>query len=1072
MKTSNHLKIPLLLLGLMIFISFGLSTVSAATPGDNSTMYVSTTGNDSWDGQSTTYNSTTGSGPKATIKNATTIVAENGTIYIANGTYYESGININKNMNIIGESQSGTIINGQKSGNSIFLIVSGVTVTVTNLTLTNGTTTNVGGAIYNGGTLTITNSTLTNNTATSGGGVGGAIYNDNTLNITNSTFTGNTAWDGGAIYNYGGSLTIENSTFTNNTADTGGAISSYEGTLNVGNSTFTGNNATINGRAIFGGAIYNILSTASVSFCQIIDNGANEIYNDQGSVTAKYNWWANNDPSTYVNSGVDVSPWLVLTVTSDNSTILVGGNSTVTADLQHDSTGTYHDPAKEGHVPDGTLITFNLSNTRLGSLNTISTTLTNGTATTMFTATSTGTENVTATVDNQLESTSVTVESLIAYVSTNGNDNYDGLSPVWNGTSGPKATITGAINILAPNGTVYITNGTYNESNIIIDKNMNIIGESQSGTIINGQKTGNSIFTIASGVTVTITNLTLTNGTAEEYGGAIRNFGNLTVNNSTFTNNNADNCGGAIYNEGNLTVGNSTFTGNTANQYGGGAIANFRTLTVGNSTFTNNSIDGSNVSGGAIRNFFGTLTVGNSTFTGNTAHNGGAIYNCGGSSTVGNSTFTGNTAYVGGAIANWYTDVSVSFCRILDNGANEIYNDAGSVTARYNWWGSNDDPSSKVSDGVDVSPWLVLTVTSDNSTILVGGNSTVTVDLQHDSTETYHDPIKEGHVPDGTTVIFNLSDTSLGSLSTISTTLTNGTATTLFTSTNSGSENVIATVDNQLLSTLITINKLNTTLIVGNVTGSNGQNVNLTATLKDENGNPLTGKTVTFTVNGKDYTAVTDSNGVATLGYTLSEAGTYTITANFGNDTSYGNSTGNATLTINPASYLYLNTTTSNKNPTVGDTFIITYKLGNNGPDNATNVTMSFQIPSGLEFVTASVDNGTWTYNAANRTITWTLSNVAVGDPYLYLTVKASGSGSYIITPTITSETFNQNTNPLTPFTVNVQAQNNNNSNGNNTNTVNAATQTISMQHTGVPLAGLALAILTIFSGMLPRRKQ
>ena len=74
----------------------------------------------------------------------------------------------------------------------------------------------------------------------------------------------------------------------------------------------------------------------------------------------------------------------------------------------------------------------------------------------------------------------------------------------------------------------------------------------------------------------------------------------------------------------------------------------------------------------------------------------------------------------------------------------------------------------------------------------------------------------------------------------------------------------------------------------------------------------------------------------------------------------------------------------------------------------------------------------------------------------------------------MTSETFNQNTNPLTPFTVNVQAQNNNNvSNGNNTtNTVNAATQTIAMQHTGVPLAGLALAILAIFGGMLPRRKQ
>ena len=147
---------------------------------------------------------------------------------------------------------------------------------------------------------------------------------------------------------------------------------------------------------------------------------------------------------------------------------------------------------------------------------------------------------------------------------------------------------------------------------------------------------------------------------------------------------------------------------------------------------------------------------------------------------------------------------------------------------------------------------------------------------------------------------------------------------------------------------------------------------------------------------------------------------------------------------------------------------MLTYKLSNNGPDNATNVTMSFQIPSGLEFVNATVDNGTWTYNP-NRTITWNLTNVAVGDPYLYLTVRALGTGSYIITPTITSETFNQNNDPLTPFSINVQAQNNSNS-----NTVNAAstTKTVPMQTTGMPIAGLMLAILSVLGGTLAPRKK
>jgi uncharacterized repeat protein (TIGR01451 family) len=172
---------------------------------------------------------------------------------------------------------------------------------------------------------------------------------------------------------------------------------------------------------------------------------------------------------------------------------------------------------------------------------------------------------------------------------------------------------------------------------------------------------------------------------------------------------------------------------------------------------------------------------------------------------------------------------------------------------------------------------------------------------------------------------------------------------------------------------------------------------------------------------------------------------------------------------VNPASYLYLNVTSSKINPTVGETFILTYKLSNSGPDNATNVTMSFQIPAGLEFVNATVDNGTVTYNSTTRTITWTLFNVEVGDPYLYLTVKALGSGSYSITPTITSETFNGNTDPLMPFSISVQAQNNSNS-----NTVNAAstTKTIPMQTTGMPIAGLVLAILAVLGGTLVPRKK
>jgi len=562
------------------------------------------------------------------------------------------------------------------------------------------------------------------------------------------------------------------------------------------------------------------------------------------------------------------------------------------------------------------------------------------------------------------------------YVSTQGNDTWDGLNATYNGTSGPKKTITNATGTVVANGTVHVAQGTYNETGIIITKNMTIIGETQDNTIINGKQTGTPIFNILTGINVTLINLTLKNSTSINYGGAIVNYGTLIINNCTFYNNTATE-GGAICNyfDSNLTVNNSKFTDNIGKN-DSGAIVSVGTLTVTNSTFTGNSAP----IGGAIATTT-SLIVTNSAFYNNTAQYGGAILEYGNLS-VTNSTFMGNTATInGGAIVHYGVDAStvvLHFNRIVGNSPNtsQIHSEYIVMDATLNWWGSNLDPSVYVSKGtsgiVNVTSWLVLNITADPISILNGVNSTVTVDLLHDNTGTYHDPVN-GHVPDGIPVTFTSTN---GNLSTTSTTLINGQATILLTANRAGASNINATVDNQTVTQL---------------------------------------------------------------------------------------------LTVNPASYLYLNTKSSKSNPTAGETFMLTYKLSNNGPDNATNVTMSFQIPAGLEFVNASVDNGTWTYNPVNRTITWNLTNVAVGDPYLYLTVRALGTGSYTITPTITSETFNQNNDPLTPFSISVQAQNN--SNG---NTVNAAstTKTVPMQTTGMPIAGLVMAILAVLGGIFTPRKK
>ena len=205
-----------------------------------------------------------------------------------------------------------------------------------------------------------------------------------------------------------------------------------------------------------------------------------------------------------------------------------------------------------------------------------------------------------------------TVSTPDIYVNgSSGNDNWDSLNSTYTGgLNGPKATIKNATNTVTTDGTVYIASGTYYENNIQINTNMTIIGENQENTIIDGQKSRSLIFTIASGVNVTIANLTLTN-TGKYHYGIITNVGTLNVENSTFKNFDVNKDGGAIYNGngGILTVKDSNFSDISANNCNGGAIynANGGNVTVENSTFTH---DYSDFNGGAIYND-GILTVKN-----------------------------------------------------------------------------------------------------------------------------------------------------------------------------------------------------------------------------------------------------------------------------------------------------------------------------------------------------------------------------------------------------------------------------------------------------------------------------
>ena len=57
----------------------------------------------------------------------------------------------------------------------------------------------------------------------------------------------------------------------------------------------------------------------------------------------------------------------------------------------------------------------------------------------------------------------------------------------------------------------------------------------------------------------------------------------------------------------------------------------------------------------------------------------------------------------------------------------------------------------------------------------------------------------------------------------------------------------------------------------------NAKTKTLTATFKTNAGNPIVGKTVKFTVNGKTYSAKTDSNGIAKVNVSLNKKGIYSV---------------------------------------------------------------------------------------------------------------------------------------------------------------------------------------------------
>jgi hypothetical protein len=253
------------------------------------------------------------------------------------------------------------------------------------------------------------------------------------------------------------------------------------------------------------------------------------------------------------------------------------------------------------------------------------------------------------------------------------------------------------------------------DSAIDIDTDLTIDGGAPNAVEVSAQNP-TEVFDVASGVTATISGLTIDDGDGSESedgpAGGIDNYGTLTVTDSTVT----QNSGNGIYNDGTLTLSDATVSDNST-AFPGAGILNDKggTLTVTDSTLSGN-IAGSGFHGGAIASDDGTLTVNGSIISTNQTAmigDGGGIDVHGGTATVNDSTLSKN---VGGAISEEGGTLSVTDTTLSANsGGGGIDSSGGTLTVTDStlWYNSDGSGISDAGATVTVTASTLLGNTSD-----------------------------------------------------------------------------------------------------------------------------------------------------------------------------------------------------------------------------------------------------------------------------------------------------------------------------------------------------------------------
>jgi CSLREA domain-containing protein len=163
-------------------------------------------------------------------------------------------LNIASDLTITGAGAAGTIVDGV--GQDRVIKVNSGSVTISGLTVRNGSSASLGSGIQNFGTLTLRNVVVSNNAGSA---------------------------DGGGVMNYSGTLTLDGTTVANNQGGGGAGIYSYNGSLTLVSSTISGNRSVgVSQCAFGGGGLWTYAGSATITSSTIFENVAECLPGFQG----------------------------------------------------------------------------------------------------------------------------------------------------------------------------------------------------------------------------------------------------------------------------------------------------------------------------------------------------------------------------------------------------------------------------------------------------------------------------------------------------------------------------------------------------------------------------------------------------------------------------------------------------------------------------------------------------------------------------------------------------------------------------------------------------------------------